>query len=699
MPLNYPDTDSGRIAFWTAQLNTADQFFRPFFEAGSEIVKMYNNMATTNRETSLELQESGDGGLRTKASFVFAWIDQSVASMLGTGNPEFRAKAKRKASASGSSTVSNNINYWWNETSQPSEDEQVVFDAHCLPWGVKKIGWQYEEEVDEELAILDLAQHVHEDPSIENGFLAEGEPTRVERDQDHAFHIATHEFLLEDETLDPEYKQVIVVPHIERHKEYREGIQPKPSTRIKWQAPFGVRWNPGDFLIDPWASAGLADASWIAFRIRQPVFRWQADKALKNTADIKPNAKLQRHEPDKKEARRLFSRNEDDVGFDRFGMAEGWEIWARDFPVSGEKRRNMVITFIPDHDKLLRHDEEWPYTHIEDYPCEILHFQQNLQTWCNKPLLSLAGADNMQVLVNEFLDAMLYTLRKSKNVMLVDKDAWGDNSITNLKEAPEGTIIPVEGLASSNGKAIQAAPFVQVQNDKEQFLSLIRQLFDETAGTPQPLRRNDPETATEAAIIERRTAAREGRRQDRFENFQKNAARKFWQLQQQFQPDTADLIDPRSGAVQQVTEEIARGEYLFEIEVSAQQEAQAVAQKQALDRLNLFMGVMPVMTQTFGIIPNIPQMMEDVLRASGIRDVEKYLPGNPDDLMEEVNRQMQEDPQRRAEIMMAMQAIGSPGGNQTAGAMGPIDSQSFAANPQTNADATAEAERVDEGPV
>ena len=696
---NYPITDEARIGFWTSQIEQADQFYRPFFDAGAAIVKMYNNMAGTARESTLELSDDGDNDVRTKAGIVFAWIDQSVAAMIGTADPQFSAKAKRKVSTNGAPTVSNNINYWWGETDQPSEDEQVVFDAHCMPWGVKKIGWEFEEEAVEELQLMDLAVQVHEDPVTENEFLRVGEATKITREQDHAYHIATHEQILEDPDLDPDVKNFFVIPHIERHKEFRENIQPRPSSRVKWQAPFGIRWNPGDFLMDPWAATGLADARWIAFRIRQPVYRWQADKALKNTDGIKPNAKLKGGDPRKGGMRRLFARDSSDGDtFDQFGIAEGWEIWARDFPVGANKRRNMVITFIPGHDKLLRHEEEWPYTHIDGYPAEVLHFQQNMQTWCNKPLLSLAGADNMQVLVNEFLDSMLYTMRKSKNVLFVDKDAFADNTITNLKEAPEGSIIPIEGLAQSQGRAIQAAPFLQIQGDKNQYMGLLRAMIDETAGTPQPSRRQDPETATEAAIIERRVAAREGRRNDRFEKYQVNTARKFWQLQQQFRPDTSDLIDPRSGAVQQqVTEDIAKGEYLFNIEVSSSREAMAVEQKQAMDRLNLFMGATPLLTQTFQIIPNIPQMMEDVLRASGIKDVERYLPGRPDEVTAEVNRQMQEDPIRRLEIMSAMQSVKSPGGAQASGGIGPIDSQAFAANPNTNARANAEAERVDEG--
>ena len=695
MPQNYPLTDEGRIGFWMAEIERADKFFSPFFEAGAELVKMYNNMATTNREQRLEQLDEGENTMRTKAGFVFAWIDQSVSAMVGAGDPTFKAKPRRKVASNSAPVVENNINYWWNETSQNAEDEQAVFDAHLMPWGVKKIGWEFEEEVVEELQILDLATQVHEDPTTENGFLSEGEQTKVMRDQDHAFHIATHEQLLEQDDIDPDVARFIIFPHIERHKEYREDMQPRPSSRVKWQSPFGIRWNPGDFLMDPWAVAGLADARWIAFRIRQPVYRWQADKALKNTEGLKPNARLQSDEPKK---RRLFTTDKDEAGFDDFGICEGWEIWARDFPVAKNKRRNMVISFVPDHKEMLRHEEEWPYKYIEDYPVELLHFQQNMQTWCNKPLLSLAGADNMQVLVNEFLDSMLYTMRKSKNILLVDKDAWADNTITNLKEAPEGAIIPVEGLAQSNGRSIQAAPFLQLNENKNQMLQLIRQLFDETAGNPQPMRSRSPDTATEAAIIERRTSARENRRQDRFEKFQKNTARKFWQLQQQFKPDTADLIDPRSGAVQQVTTAIAKGEYLFDVEVANSQEVKAVEQKAAMDILNLTAGLLPTLTQTFQVIPNIPQMLEDVLRASGVKDVEKYLPGNPDDLTEEVNRQMQEDPVRRLEIMTAMSQIKAPGGAAASGGIGPIDSQAFAANPQTPARANAQAQEQGQQP-
>ena len=283
---NYPITDEARIGFWTSQIEQADQFYRPFFDAGAAIVKMYNNMAVTARESTLELSDDGDNDVRTKAGIVFAWIDQSVAAMIGTADPQFSAKAKRKVSTNGAPTVSNNINYWWGETDQPSEDEQVVFDAHCMPWGVKKIGWEFEEEAVEELQLMDLAVQVHEDPVTENEFLRVGEATKITREQDHAYHIATHEQILEDPDLDPDVKNFFVIPHIERHKEFRENIQPRPSSRVKWQAPFGIRWNPGDFLMDPWAATGLADARWIAFRIRQPVYRWQADKALKNNDGI-----------------------------------------------------------------------------------------------------------------------------------------------------------------------------------------------------------------------------------------------------------------------------------------------------------------------------------------------------------------------------------------------------------------------------
>ena len=57
---NYPITDEARIGFWTSQIEQADQFYRPFFDAGAAIVKMYNNMAVTARESTLELSDDGD---------------------------------------------------------------------------------------------------------------------------------------------------------------------------------------------------------------------------------------------------------------------------------------------------------------------------------------------------------------------------------------------------------------------------------------------------------------------------------------------------------------------------------------------------------------------------------------------------------------------------------------------------------------
>jgi hypothetical protein len=60
---------------------------------------------------------------------------------------------------------------------------------------------------------------------------------------------------------------------------------------------------------------------------------------------------------------------------DDFGLVVGWEIWARDFPVGRNKRRNIQITIVEGHDLPIVDEDEWPYTHIEDYPAELLSFQ------------------------------------------------------------------------------------------------------------------------------------------------------------------------------------------------------------------------------------------------------------------------------------------------------------------------------------
>ena len=180
----------------------------------------------------------------------------------------------------------------------------------------------------------------------------------------------------------------ILDDHIKHHDDLSDIDQPVVDTTVKWESPFGTRWQADDFLMDPYATEGLTDARWIAFRIRQPLHWWKNNPNYENTDNLKPNASLSIDGKGKRgfNYKTLEGRDQGST-FEDYAMVEGWEIWARDFPVTLTENRNVLITFAEGHDKLLQHEEEWPYENIEDYPATLLKFTTNTKTWINKPIL------------------------------------------------------------------------------------------------------------------------------------------------------------------------------------------------------------------------------------------------------------------------------------------------------------------------
>lgn len=668
---HYPKDDTGKISFWQSQLKLAEDHQRPFMEASARVVKLYNNMATTLREKDLESLDV-DNNTRVKGSIVFAWVDQSIANMVEP-NTTFNVSPKTSVSANGSDVVQSAVNYWYEETDQDSEDWKMALDAHLCSYAVKKIGWTSIVDNQSDIYFSNVSDIVENDVDAENMILLGGEPTRPTIHQDHEEHINGHLLLLETPNL-PEEIEEIVKDHIKLHEELEKmGSQPETSSTVQWEAPFGTRWQPDDYLQDPLATNGCKDARWIAFRIRQPLHWWKSQENFKNTEDLKPNCFFdqgQRVEKDRKP----------ENSFDDFAMVEGWEIWARNFPIGNGETKDVLIVMVPGHDKLVREDMEWPYSNIEDYPVEILQFQENIKTWINMPTLTLAGADNIQSLINEFFDSMLYTIRKQKNIWIYDKNLFSEDEITNILNAPDGSVFGVDGLDDSKG--IVPLPFLSVANDKQQLMGLIQNYFDRTAGTPQPIRTSTPETATEASIIEKRNTAREEQRRFKFLKMKRNTALKFWQLHQEFRPKREFLIDPRTGEWARVDEEIAKGEYRFRIDVSNRGASQALERKNWLDLFNLLVGTIPAFMNLQLPPPNILKVLEMLLRRGyDIQDPEQFIPVSSSKFVE-VLGQLQNDPTQFAQAMQAFEKMGGGGAFGPLGnGPGPANPQQFAASP------------------
>lgn len=639
--------EKARISYWKRQIDFAKDRAQPYFDISDVLIKQYQNEPTSEREKSI--QDFGEEShlSRVKANLVFGWIDQSIANLLER-NPTFSVEALNRDGIDGAPVVTAISNYWYRETDQLRQDERILLDAFLCPYGVKKLGWtvdvhsrmnDFEDELDE-VVREDFENNIE----AENLYLATGIETRVTREQDHILHIEAHTQALQDPSLD-ELAQNVLEDHIRQHEKLQNEPEPDRNQTIQYEAPYGVRWNPADFLVDPMAQDGLNDAQWVAFRSQRRLDDIKSNPNYKNLEGLEPNTR-----PDQAPA------EDQEIGHDDFGLVTLWEIWVRDFAVSPRRRRDLLLVIAEGHDKFLREEDEWPFSHMEGFPCEVVNFQQTVNSWFAKPTLAMAGADNIQALANEILDSYLYIIRKQKNILLYDSDTFEGYDIDSMLTAPDMSAFPIRGL-SEKPNAVQPVDFGRIPNEKGEMLSLIQSLFDRAAGTPQPIASpaGSADTATQASILERRVTAREARRGTMLAEFQVRTARKFWQLTTQFRPDKAFLIHPRAGEWMEVTEDIARGEYRFRIDISSQSTNLAMERKNQLDLLNLFAGLAGLFQQLYGQPPNLVKIAERLLtRGFDEQAPEEILP-----MLQQMQGDQPMDLQQQAAVIQGL--AGTPG--------------------------------------
>jgi len=627
----YPTAQDLRVQYWQGQIGFVQKKVKPLFEACNILVNQFYNEATTERE-----QDAGDAEeehvRRVKSGLIHGFIDQSLANMLDRAPtfqcyPETKEAAQRldpmdphgPTMASGVAKISN---YRYRETNQLRVDERCALDAFLFPYGVAKIGFELDVDAVEQELLQDTTVLDMEDPAEENVFLKGGIPVRVQDVQDHLFHIQVHQnelrLLLED--VDSEELRSLIresyLDHIKLHKLFNDRPAPSANTNVHRGSPYAVRWQPDLFLTDAFSLDGPMDARWIAFGWELPIDEVRSNPAYRNVDDLEPSR--YKDAPDK----------EGDLESDGFDVVRGWEVWARNFPAGKNKFRNLFFTLVEGSEKFLQYEEEWPYDRIDNYPVETLTFQTGVRQWFHKPPLLMAGGDTVQALTNEIMDSFLYTIRKQKNIWLVDPAAGIDRDILqDILDAPDGSVVEVPGLSEQGSNVIMPLPFLSVPADKSGMLNLLQQMFDRSAGTPQPVSMPATETATEASILEKKNTSRENRRSALLSEFQVRKARKMFQLDSQFRPEKLFLLDKNANQFISLSKELVEGEYLFTMDVSSQSTALAVERSQWMDLLNLFAGLTPLLTQTYGVPPNIPELARRLLvRGFNEKDVEDILP-------------------------------------------------------------------------
>jgi len=680
----YPKDRDKQLAFWKRQIEYGKKYYEPYFVIGDTLLKIVNNVASNFRERAVDdLLPSPVS--RVKAGIVFAWLDQSISN-LQERNPRFSIEPQNRESVGGASAVRAAVNYWHGETKQYEQDDRCLLDGNIYHWFVKKVGWNARILDEERISLTSIAEYSEDDPENAAQLLAAGIPLRAEEYQNHDGHIEACTMILQDPIVPREVKESLVEPYISDHKRMLEKPQADQNVTIQYDAPYALRWNPKRFLLDPDAEHGLRDAQWIAFGWTKTLFDVKNDRLFENTDDVESKG------------RSPLAPGEDGtiLGYDDFGIVEGWEVWSRNFPTGKNERHNLRLILTEDHDKFLRYDEEWPFEYIEDYPAVVGTFHHDVDSHYNKPLLALAGADNLQMLTNEMLDSILSVVRKEKNVIFYDKDAFaeiGDGQFENILQAPEGSAFAIEGLKDMKGPPVVALPFNRVQQDKLQLSNIMQGLFDRVLGTAEPLRSRSSDTATQANLIDRRISSRENRRANIFKNFQIETAQKFWQLHQQFLPARQFLIDPRTDFWADVTEEVAKGEYRFRIDISSAAQAQTQELQRWQTALNIVAGVSQLTLQLYGVAPNILKIIEQLfVKGLGIQDVENYLPIDPAQGDKALAETMA-DPAKRMMLLDAILKL-KGGGDMVSGmGPGPINPQLYASRPQTEADELTRANR------
>lgn len=632
--MTYPLRTPEKVQFWSSRIDYTIRKLRPLFQACEVLTNQYYNEPSTEREASGGSRIGEEEHIRrTKCNIIYGYIDQSLSNMLDRAPvfqcfPETVEAAQRTDPADPNSPTfatgtSKIVNYRYRETNQLRVDERVALSSFLFPYGVAKIGYTHDmdRKMQELLQPAVSTELEFEDPNEENLFLSIGQPTRVSDEQDHRWHIETHTTLLQGGILGMTGEQAdtveqTVVEHVKLHKRFFDRSDPAANTNIQRESPFAVWWPSDMFLTDLLSMEGPQDARWIAFGWELPFEEVQGSADYENTSDLKPSR--WNDAPDRQPG----------VENDAFDMVQGWEVWAKNFPIGRGKFRDLLLTVAEGHDKFLRYEEEWPYDRIDDYPCETLSFTSGLRRWFHKPPVLQGGGDTVQALVNEVLDANLSTIRKQKNVWLVDPASGITTEILQkVLDAPDGSAIQVPGLMDAKGTAVLPLPFHQIPPEKGEMISVLQTMFDRALGTPQPIRMPSTDTATEASIVEKRNTSRENRKAGLLAEFQVRKARKMWQLDAQFQSPRLFLVDKHSAQFLQITAEMAKGEYLFTMDITSQSTALAVERSQWMDLLNLFAGLTPVMIQTFGMPPNLPELARRLLvRGFNERVVEEILP-------------------------------------------------------------------------
>lgn len=343
------------------------------------------------------------------------------------------------------------------------------------------------------------------------------------------------------------------------------GIDEEEREFLKDESFYFVRVSPRDFLIDPNAQSPRGDdARYMGRIVRVPLedvldnpnYTNKDREALTRIADLGGGEDVQKTErvyQDSPQAR----------------MLELIELWVK--PSFQERRKGdpgKVVVLAKKFDKPLRVDD-WPYQ-IEGFPFEIVQFNPLPDRF-----VGMADIDTYEPQQREksaIRSAMVNHIRRGGNRKIVAASDVTEEEIVKFMKSDDWAILQVGGDPRTKVMIVPDAPIPPDVYNVDQLIerdaNRISGLDDEQRG----IRSVGRQTATQVAVLERRSGTRTLDRLDLMADFYVNVTRKLIQLLKQFadQPIPVRIITAFGGVeYRSFTKEDIQGEYDVEVDIQS----------------------------------------------------------------------------------------------------------------------------------
>ena len=440
------------------------------------------------------------------------------------------------------------LNYFHQELELKNVNKQIVFDAYLLGMGVCKIGYTTK------FGSVPTEEGIKE------------EKKQREKDKERG--------LLE--------KLGLRKPK----KDDEENKNPELNEYIRSESPYVVWVNPFEFGIDPRATS-IENAQYVYQKVTKRLDEVKRSKYYKNTSLLEGSLSDE-----------LDAKDVPSPELDAFKTIELYEVhYKADDGI-------YILTLAKDgkNYQALRHEKS--IYEIDGFQYEVLYFNKH-----NHRLYPKSDIDQISAIqdrINITMENILDQVDKYVPKIFVKEAGVTEGGQRNLKDGEIGGIVYTNEDPS---KVVKEANFIQLKADLVALIDKLLEVVMLTTGLTkaQLMGLTQAETATEAQIGQAGQNLRLGDKFDAVSDYLNKQSRKLWQVIAQFVDlEEISLITGEAGLddatglpkyswlpeiTDNLAENIAKGEYRFEIEVGSTEKPDLpILRKQVENMVNILGG-------------------------------------------------------------------------------------------------------------